>query len=218
MLKHCYSRDSHGAVGKPPCHRCERDGIECILGSSNRGGRRIRRSRAVSDINSPARSILDGTPIHTLNPETYEQSYPEQTPSSSDYNNTQQRHHQQQQQQHERNASLPSPSTNIAAAIENTFASTNLHNTSEALNFLSQAAENAAAAQLSENSAAQNHQHVPYHDYNFRSQGGDIGRQLLGTPYSENLNLIPYHLVTMRLLSQDQVIELVRRYSFQQNS
>lgn len=126
-------------------------------------------------------------------------------------------HHQQQQQQHEGNASLPSPSSNIAAAIEDTFASSNLHNTSEALNFLSQAAENAAAAQLSENSAAQNHQRLSYQDYTFRSQGGDMGRQLAGTQYTENLNLIPYHLVTMRLLSQDQVIELVRRYSFQSN-
>ena len=98
----------------------------------------------------------------------------------------------------------------MAAAIEDTFVSTNLHNTSEALNFLSQAAENAAAAQMSEDSTAQNHR-VPYQDYTFQSDGGDMGHQLPGTQHTASINLIPYHLVTMQLLSQDQIIELVRR-------
>lgn len=100
----------------------------------------------------------------------------------------------------------------MAAAIEDTFASTNLHNTSEALNFLSQAAENAAAAQMSEDSAAQNHQRVPYQDYTFQSDGGgDMGHRLPGTQHAASMNLIPYHLVTMQLLSQDQIIDLVGR-------
>lgn len=99
----------------------------------------------------------------------------------------------------------------MAAAIEDTFASTNLHNTSEALNFLSQAAENAAAAQLSENSTSQNHQGVPYQDYSLQTHGGDMGDQLPGTQYAASMNLIPYHLVAMQLLSQDQVIALVQR-------
>lgn len=99
----------------------------------------------------------------------------------------------------------------MAAAIEDTFASTNLHNTSEALNFLSQAAENAAAAQMSENSTSQNHQRVPYQDYTLQAHGGNMGDQLPGTQYTANMNLIPYHLVTMQLLSQDQIIALVHR-------
>ncbi|KFZ07856.1 hypothetical protein V502_09689 [Pseudogymnoascus sp. VKM F-4520 (FW-2644)] len=204
--------DGHGPAGTLPCQRCERDGAECILGGSNRGGRRIRRSRAVPDTTSPAQSNANETSPHAPNSEIYEQSYLGQTPSSSGYNNPQQ-HQQQQQQQHGINERLPSPSSNMAAAIEDTFVSTNLHNTSEALNFLSQAAENAAAAQMSEDSTAQNHQRVPYQDYTFQSDGGDMGHQLPGTQHTASINLIPYHLVTMQLLSQDQIIELVRRFA-----
>lgn len=38
-------RDSSGSPGVPPCQRCIRDGRECVLGSSNRGGRRIRKNK-----------------------------------------------------------------------------------------------------------------------------------------------------------------------------
>ncbi|OBT61479.1 hypothetical protein VE03_09349 [Pseudogymnoascus sp. 23342-1-I1] len=146
--------------------------------------------------------------IPLLQPKTYLG----QTPSSSGYNDTQQ-HQQQHLQRHGTNEILPSPSSNMAAAIEDTFASTNLHNTSEALNFLSQAAENAAAAQMSENSTSQNHQRVPYQDYTFQTHGGDMGGQLPGTQYTASTNLIPYHLITMQLLSQDQIIALVHRFA-----
>ncbi|KAL1982419.1 hypothetical protein VTN96DRAFT_1324 [Rasamsonia emersonii] len=48
---HCRQRksrcdlDSSGNPGKPPCQRCIREGRECVLGSSNRGGRRIRKNK-----------------------------------------------------------------------------------------------------------------------------------------------------------------------------
>lgn len=100
----------------------------------------------------------------------------------------------------------------MAAAIGETFASSNLHNTSEALNFLSQAAENAAAAQISENSNSQSQQQVLYQNYALESHGGaDMGHQVPESQYAASMSHIPYHLVTMRLVSQDQVIELVRR-------
>lgn len=38
-------RDSSGSPGVPPCQRCIREGRDCILGSSNRGGRRIRKNK-----------------------------------------------------------------------------------------------------------------------------------------------------------------------------
>ena len=38
-------RDSSGSPGTPPCQRCIRDGRDCVLGSSNRGGRRVRKSK-----------------------------------------------------------------------------------------------------------------------------------------------------------------------------
>ncbi|KAJ5247384.1 hypothetical protein N7468_002367 [Penicillium chermesinum] len=48
---HCRQRksrcdlDSNGNPGKPPCQRCVREHRECILGGSNRGGRRIRKNK-----------------------------------------------------------------------------------------------------------------------------------------------------------------------------
>ncbi|KAB8237269.1 uncharacterized protein BDW43DRAFT_297640 [Aspergillus alliaceus] len=48
---HCRQRkskcdlDGGSSPGVPPCQRCLRDGRECILGSSNRGGRRIRKNK-----------------------------------------------------------------------------------------------------------------------------------------------------------------------------
>ncbi|KAL2820678.1 hypothetical protein BJX63DRAFT_280533 [Aspergillus granulosus] len=48
---HCRQRkskcdlDASGSPGVPPCQRCIRDRRECVLGSSNRGGRRIRKNK-----------------------------------------------------------------------------------------------------------------------------------------------------------------------------
>ncbi|KAH8699003.1 hypothetical protein BGW36DRAFT_294388 [Talaromyces proteolyticus] len=51
---HCRQRksrcdlDSGGNPGTPPCQRCVREGRDCVLGSSNRGGRRIRKSKIIN--------------------------------------------------------------------------------------------------------------------------------------------------------------------------
>lgn len=37
-------RDSQHGTPHPPCQRCKREGKECVIGSSNRGGRRVRKS------------------------------------------------------------------------------------------------------------------------------------------------------------------------------
>lgn len=48
---HCRQRkskcdlDSSGSPGAPPCQRCIRENRECVLGGSNRGGRRIRKNK-----------------------------------------------------------------------------------------------------------------------------------------------------------------------------
>lgn len=60
---HCRQRkskcdlDASGSPGQPPCQRCIRDNRECVLGSSNRGGRRIRKNK-----------FQTVTPIVTLSP------------------------------------------------------------------------------------------------------------------------------------------------------
>lgn len=52
-------RDSSGSPGTPPCQRCIRDRRECVLGSSNRGGRRIRKNRLSNgSVLEPATSPL----------------------------------------------------------------------------------------------------------------------------------------------------------------
>ncbi|KAI1999753.1 hypothetical protein LOY97_006809 [Ophidiomyces ophidiicola] len=52
---HCRQRksrcdlDSSGNPGSPPCQRCLRDRRDCVLGSSNRGGRRVRKKPVDAD-------------------------------------------------------------------------------------------------------------------------------------------------------------------------
>ncbi|KKK18053.1 hypothetical protein P175DRAFT_0499574 [Aspergillus ochraceoroseus IBT 24754] len=85
---HCRHRkskcdlDGSGSPGVPPCQRCIRDGRECVLGGSNRGGRRIRRNKIKNftpDINSPAQrtSTLDpNSPSHSETTQPISNSYP----------------------------------------------------------------------------------------------------------------------------------------------
>lgn len=67
-------RDSNG-TGKPPCQRCVRENRECILGGSNRGGRRIRKNK-----------IKNYTPVRLSSKET-EATSPtnSENPSSASY-------------------------------------------------------------------------------------------------------------------------------------
>ncbi|PNS18067.1 hypothetical protein CAC42_4026 [Sphaceloma murrayae] len=44
--------DSQDGAPQPPCQRCKREGKECVIGSSNRGGRRVRKSTLVAQDNA----------------------------------------------------------------------------------------------------------------------------------------------------------------------
>ncbi|KAJ5091403.1 hypothetical protein NUU61_006273 [Penicillium alfredii] len=74
---HCRQRksrcdlDSNGNPGKPPCQRCVREHRECVLGGSNRGGRRIRKNK-----------IKNFTPA--ANPSPSKESEEASSPASSD--------------------------------------------------------------------------------------------------------------------------------------
>ncbi|OJJ45642.1 hypothetical protein ASPZODRAFT_152678 [Penicilliopsis zonata CBS 506.65] len=69
---HCRQRkskcdlDSSGSPGVPPCQRCIREHRECVLGTSNRGGRRIRKDKIKSIIsrnnNNGSSSNIIATP------------------------------------------------------------------------------------------------------------------------------------------------------------
>lgn len=55
------------AEGTVPCLRCKRDNLECVLGGSNRGGRRVRRKATDSQIlPSPSTYTQDDTGFHGL--------------------------------------------------------------------------------------------------------------------------------------------------------
>ncbi|KAF9890381.1 hypothetical protein FE257_006049 [Aspergillus nanangensis] len=85
---HCRQRkskcdlDGNGGPGVPPCQRCLRDGRDCVLGSSNRGGRRIRKNKMKNftpDSNpAPQRDlIMDSTsPGSSGNRQPTNTSYP----------------------------------------------------------------------------------------------------------------------------------------------
>lgn len=91
---------------------------------------------------------------------------------------------------------------NNAPSVEDTFASTSLHDTTDALNFLSQVAENAS------------HNAVDYRgrvDNGFSSQVTQAASNL---PFEEqylSAESVPYHLITAGLLTVAQVVSLVSR-------
>ncbi|KAE8151955.1 hypothetical protein BDV25DRAFT_80572 [Aspergillus avenaceus] len=82
---HCRQRkskcdlDSSGSPGVPPCQRCLRDGRECILGSSNRGGRRIRKNKIKNftpDANMSARRESVAESLSPTTTDNHQASYP----------------------------------------------------------------------------------------------------------------------------------------------
>jgi hypothetical protein len=151
----------------------------------------------ISTSASPAQSSLSEpsqTPIGRTGHE-YTASYTELTPSSTGY-------HQPQDGVHD----VQSHRDNDLV-IESTFIATTLHNTSDALNFLSQAAEN--ASHLPETHAQEN----AIHNHYVSPSNRVIQSQTQSTPadpYSSH-GVLPYHLVTSGLLTSAQVAELVIR-------
>lgn len=81
----------------------------------------------------------------------------------------------------------------------------------------SQAAESAAAAQRSENGRAQSMPQIPFQSamgqspYQQQMDNG-ISQQMAQSQYA-NMNIVPYHLITMGLLSREQVVDLLCRFA-----
>ncbi|KAJ5515064.1 Transcription factor [Penicillium fimorum] len=82
---HCRQRksrcdlDSNGNPGKPPCQRCVRENRECILGGSNRGGRRIRKNKIKNftpATHSPSKDSEASSPTNSENQRVQSASYP----------------------------------------------------------------------------------------------------------------------------------------------
>ncbi|KAK2762179.1 hypothetical protein FQN54_001188 [Arachnomyces sp. PD_36] len=91
---HCRQRksrcdlDTSGSPGTPPCRRCLRDHRECVLGSSNRGGRRIRKNKINSILLNPT-STAPTKPIQVDHPtsatRTDHPQFPTTYPSTEGY-------------------------------------------------------------------------------------------------------------------------------------
>ncbi|KAG0158597.1 hypothetical protein PDIDSM_6112 [Penicillium digitatum] len=82
---HCRQRksrcdlDSNGNPGKPPCQRCVRENRECILGGSNRGGRRIRKNKIKNFTpanQSPDKDSEESSPTNSEPRKVQSASYP----------------------------------------------------------------------------------------------------------------------------------------------
>jgi Fungal Zn(2)-Cys(6) binuclear cluster domain len=191
--------DSFGPAGIPPCQRCVRNGTQCILGGSRRGGRRVRRvDNLGTGISSPS-DVIEKSPSASGG-QIYGGPFNGLSPSSAPFNQ-----HQysglsdtfSDRLSLQRNESTPS--------VEDTFASTGLHDTTDALNFLSQVAENAS------------HQPGQFRgriDNGFTSQmshmSQSISNQLLEGQYL-GAEVVPYRLITAGLLTVAQVAGLVSR-------
>ncbi|KAL2062119.1 hypothetical protein VTL71DRAFT_6385 [Oculimacula yallundae] len=108
---------SAGQPGKPPCESCVRDQAECVLATSKRGGKRVRRSAATQSSSSK--------PLPVANSSSYAAGIEDDFshPSPND------------RESYERDGPIS------AANFDDTIASTDLHATSDALNMLSQAAQ-----------------------------------------------------------------------------
>ncbi|KAL4987346.1 hypothetical protein BDW68DRAFT_188124 [Aspergillus falconensis] len=82
---HCRQRkskcdlDASGSPGVPPCQRCIRDRRECVLGGSNRGGRRIRKNK-IKNFTPDTKATTQESGAHSTSPANSENI---QLPSNS---------------------------------------------------------------------------------------------------------------------------------------
>ncbi|KAK6431312.1 hypothetical protein LTR95_012523, partial [Oleoguttula sp. CCFEE 5521] len=143
---HCRQRKARcnlygsGEPGKPPCERCIREQHECVLGSSHRGGRRVKRSHSEDTANGVAAPHISIAHEHSS----------DQSPSSHPATwATMHSHSQPQSQSQQHLAPEPgyasSDRTPHDDAVDDTVAATDLQNPSDALDFLAQVAERDAA-------------------------------------------------------------------------
>lgn len=171
-----------GQPGAPPCQTCIRDQVECVLATSKRGGRRVRKTA----------NLLAGTDNHQnllASPRGFSDSFagiqgtfPEQSSPQDPYR---------------QDGSIP------AANIDETIASTDLHATSDALNMLSHAAQldtYASPAQRSHASGRLSSVLTP------GQGGGTPVTNNVGNDPSQ------YALIAQGLMSTSQVIQLIARF------
>lgn len=185
--------DSFGPVGNPPCQRCVRNGTQCILGGSRRGVRKI----AIVDAgtSTPSSDQIEKSP--TGSGYIYGGHFPGLSPSTAAFDR-----HQVPGLSNTLSDRLSQQRSNSAPSVEDTFAFTSLHDTTDALNFLSQVAENAS------------HKAGDFRgrmNSGFSSQMTQAMSKLPFEGQYLSAELVPYHLITAGLLTVAQVASLVSR-------
>jgi hypothetical protein len=137
------SRYGSGEPGKPPCERCIRENHECVLGPSHRGGRRIKHSATDSE---PPESII---PQHASSseeagpssiPSLPDSAFHRRLPSWPQYPST-----SKGTPGSTTEAQTSQPTTRMT--VDETIASANLQNPSDALEFLANVAGRTEGAQ-----------------------------------------------------------------------
>lgn len=184
--------DSNGNPGKPPCQRCVRENRECVLGGSNRGGRRIRKNK-----------IKNFTPATNKSPEKdWEES---SSPASSEA-------------RHAPSASYPGPvvflppdppATSASVAVEGEDASINSvpRNPSDAWQCLTGiATENAVAPQ------EQSRDQGRSESGSFSAHNG-LRNSIVADFNAPSTGIRAYRLVQSRALDPTTVWQLVARYA-----
>ncbi|KAF2646494.1 hypothetical protein P280DRAFT_12515 [Massarina eburnea CBS 473.64] len=171
--------------GSIPCLRCKRDDLECVLGGSNRGGRRIRRKTA------PADTATGQGPLPTLATfaqDREEGSFPLGNVGTAPWPRAEP--DAQQQAGNAGDGQLPPSQSPNSDEIQFGY----LQNPSDALDILARVAESSSEENVSINNIGQ-------------------ARGLVGMPSTQPLSLdIPYPLLTNGTLSLPTLHALLARY------
>jgi hypothetical protein len=197
--------DTNGSPGTPPCQRCIRDHRECILGSSNRGGRRIRKDRPsnvspLSTSAAPISSLINAVPP---NETRVDSNTPATATAYPGQYTTAQVQRSYQPAPDNTQASNAGREDDTASSADSNIDSSVPRNPSDAWQFLAHVAKGSSADA------------TPPH---YRSQSGNIaspGDRRNGSlnGYQQAAGIYSYRLVVDRYLTRDQVCHLINRYA-----
>lgn len=140
-----------GEPGRPPCERCIREQHECILGGSRRGGKRTKRAHSqleqIQESTSTAgQDIMSAAPTAT-NPAYQSPARPMVWPNYSSESQPSNSAPSEPRQQRVRNDSS-NESTTAKMRVDESIASADIQNPSDALEFLANVADRAEGRML----------------------------------------------------------------------
>lgn len=218
-------RYGSGEPGKPPCERCIREQHECILGGSRRGGKRIKRTASDLDSGVDHSSVqsADNTPARSMPFHFQDSSYPSPRtsearlppwPGYGQDTKSQQLTPREPPARAENNNSNSnsnnSNSSNAKMTVDETIASAELTNPSDALEFLANVADRAEGSQLPPMNA-------PGFNTSPHQRRSDLSGQMPtpssgGQTTSSTGNVIQFPPLQKGYVNIDMMHELLHRY------